>query len=131
MGHKVNDKVGDMLGDNEDKEGHPIGDNAEHKMGQRRKILWERGREVTDTVGGGRQSGRRSGVQKKNSGGHATEWETRQSGGHNGRRLGRQGGRQGERQRGGDSGGNRGEQIGRGSGAKEENIVVNKVCDKH
>ena len=65
MGHKVNDKVGDMLGDSEDKEGHPIGDNAEHKMGQRRKILWERGREVTDTVGGGRQSGRRSGVQSK------------------------------------------------------------------
>lgn len=128
----MNDKVGDMLGDSEDKEGHPIGDNAEHKMGQRRKILWERGREVTDTVGGGRQSGRRSGVQsKKNSGGHATEWETRQSGRHNGRRLGRQGGRQGGRQRGGDSGGNRGEQIGRGSGAKEENTVVNKVCDKH
>lgn len=63
MGHKVNDKVGDMLGDSEDKEGHPIGDNAEHKMGQRRNILWERGREVMDTVEGGRQSGRRSGVQ--------------------------------------------------------------------
>ena len=127
----MNDKVGDMLGDSEDKEGHPIGDNAEHKMGQRRKILWERGREVTDTVGGGRQSGRRSGVQSKK-----TVEGMRQSGRQDkvGDTMGddledKVGGKAEDNV--GESGGNRGEQIGRGSGAKEENTVVNKVCDKH